>query len=70
MALQDFYVVWSPDSGPPSVKHRDRDTATDEARRLAAVHPGREFFVLAAVSVSRKTDVVTENFGFGEDLPF
>lgn len=41
-----FYVVWSPQGGPPVVKHKSFHSARHAAYRLTARHPDREFYVL------------------------
>lgn len=52
-----FWVVWSPQSGPPIVRHAQKMTATNEAHRLAQQHPGHEFFVLEALGCAQKVIV-------------
>lgn len=45
-----FWLVWSP-SGPtpPKYRHASEWSAEDEAKRLAAEHVGKEFYVLEVV---------------------
>ena len=53
-----FWLVWSPQGDrPPSYRHASYDDAKNEARRLAALHPGKEFFVLEAVGGAKRVDV-------------
>lgn len=47
-----FYVVWNPARGAPTVRHRTRPAAAEEAERLARSNPGQTFFVLATVAVA------------------
>ena len=42
-----FWMVVG-DGNSPKVRHPDYDTAKREAQRLAAAHPGIEFYVLEA----------------------
>lgn len=44
--MQPFWVVWSPQSGPPTVTHASPQEARREAERLANNNPGRSFHVL------------------------
>ena len=58
-----FWMVWDPKGSRPKVQHPTRAAAVDEARRLAGVNPGVEFYVLEPVSVSKTTPcVVTRDF--------
>jgi hypothetical protein len=52
-----FWVVWSPQGGPPTVRHASLAAATNEAHRLALQAPGSEFFVLEAIGVAQKVTV-------------
>lgn len=72
-APSTFWVVWNPFRGPPTMKHESRDRAQAEAERLARENPGENFYVLAALSVSRKSDVETTHFDVMElidEVPF
>jgi hypothetical protein len=74
--MTEFYVVWNPNGHNPVVRHPDRYRATAEAERLARVAPGERFFVLHAVSMSRKPPPVeTVNldgsaFRLEDEIPF
>jgi hypothetical protein len=46
---KSFYVVWNPGDRCPLVRHTDLDAARTEAKRLATLNPGVEFFILRAV---------------------
>jgi len=60
MRHQPFFMVYGLGQRQPTVRHKTRAHATLEAERLARAHPGIEFFVLRTISVSKKTDVLTE----------
>lgn len=65
---EGFYVVWQPKGGNPRVRHDCKHNATLEAERLAQANPGREFYVLEAISVSRIRTVTTEQLS--TPIPF
>ena len=52
-----FFLVWNPDAGPPQKRHALRESAVEEALRLARQNPGQRFYVLAVIGYARKTDV-------------
>lgn len=64
-----FWMVWSPQGNPPRYQHPNADAAKAEAERLARANPGQEFFVLEAVSVSKRVDVETRSLRKSDD-PF
>lgn len=53
-----FFVVWCPTAGEPTRRHTTQAAAQAEARRLASINPGQDFFVLAAVSRSCRAEPV------------
>lgn len=57
--MNKFWVVWQPETGLPRVKHHSREAAEQEAERLAEVTPSKAFFVMEAMTASRKVSVVT-----------
>lgn len=67
-----FYIVWSPTGPtPPRHRHDDFDSADREAKRLARVHPGNEFFVMGAVRSAKVNDLIVTNYHVIDDLiPF
>lgn len=72
-APSPFWVVWNPEGNVPFVRHQSRDIAQGEAERLARNNPGQSFYVLASLSVSRKSDVETTHFDVMElidEVPF
>ncbi|BCH56022.1 hypothetical protein RvVAR031_36320 [Agrobacterium vitis] len=44
-----FYMVFNPAANPPTYMHGGKQSAIDEAKRLAAKCPGKRFFVLEAL---------------------
>ena len=71
-----FWVVWNPEAGPPSVRHRSRQKARDESTRLAGENPGQEFFVLVAIGRAHRPEptifkALTPPSGVDDDeIPF
>ncbi len=61
MNNEKFWVVWQPESGSPMLRHKSLESAINEAERLAKNYENREFYVLEAVSVSKKIAVQTIN---------
>lgn len=51
------WFVWCPTHSVPSVQHTSLASAEREAKRLAALHAGRQFLVLELVGVAEKIDV-------------
>jgi hypothetical protein len=43
-----FFVIWSPQGGPPVVRFPSFETARFAAIRLSNRHPDQDFFVLAS----------------------
>ena len=58
--MEPFWVIWSPQGGNPIVKHNTQPEAVAEAERLALQHPGREFYVLAAIARTKIKAVEVE----------
>lgn len=67
MGEREFWVVWNPNGGNPTVRHDSEQSALQEAERLARTSYG-EFYVLHATSRSKRVDVSTVRLG--PDLPF
>lgn len=53
-----FFVIWNPNGGPPRHRHGDYDGALREAKRLAGLNPGQDFYVLSAVAKASTVDPV------------
>lgn len=70
MSEQKFWVVWQPESGSPTHCHDSLESATREAERLAECAWPRTFYVLEAVSASKKVTVQTTRLHDEEELPF
>lgn len=61
-----FYMVWTKQGDAPTVAHNTRKAAVDEAKRLAALHPGQKYIVLQAVekvSVPADPPMSAQSFG-------
>ena len=54
-----FWMVWRKDDRTPVFQHETLECARREAERMAEKHPGAEFIVLEAVSVSTTKQVKT-----------
>lgn len=69
-----FWVVWCPQGSSPTVKHLSRAEATREAERLAAKHPGHEFFVLRPATLiclqTVKVTLYSETGPAAGNMPF
>jgi len=75
-APETFWMVYGLGQRQPTVRHKTFASAQGEAERLARTVPGVAFYVLEAVSVSRRVDVETirlEPSAYqidGGDIPF
>jgi hypothetical protein len=71
--LRQFFMVWNPAGRAPIFKHPDPASAEREAKRLASLNPGAEFFILTAVKrVCREDPVSVTDLTdhFDDDVPF
>jgi len=60
--MKKFWMVWREGNQAPSVKHETRKKAQEEAERLSSVCGSCErFYVLEALSITRRLEIVTEN---------
>ena len=59
----NFWMVWQPESGKPTVRHETRGAADAEAQRLALLNPGKRFYVLKALAFVERNDVRTVQLG-------
>lgn len=60
-------------NGPAMAVHQSRLQAETEAKRLASLHPGQDFYVMEAVAVHRNVSTTRHAFdSLDEDgsLPF
>jgi len=66
--METFYLVWEPQNGYTKHRHDHRHQAELEAERLAALNPGKDFYVLQALTQSAiKKPVTTIEL---TDLPY
>jgi len=66
--MEIFFLVWEPQNGYTKHRHVSQLSATNEAERLAVENPGKEFFVLKALTQSTtKKPVETIEL---DDLPY
>jgi hypothetical protein len=66
-----FFMVWNPNGRAPTYKHESYKAAVTEAERLSRLCPGESFYVLQAVSITKKTDVETVKLvGPDDEIPF
>lgn len=70
-----FWIVWNPNGTlPPTYRHGTEQSALDEADRLAVLHRGSSFYVLAATSRSHVAKSVNIPLvlpqPIGNDIPF
>jgi hypothetical protein len=52
-----FWVVWCASFGPPTIRQISKDSAVNEAKRLAGANHGQQFFVLESIGFAQKVDV-------------
>jgi hypothetical protein len=67
MAGPPFWSVYGEHGQIPVFEHKTYESALAEAERLAALKPGKRFYVLAPVTSVRKTDFDREHF---DGIPF
>lgn len=63
MAQQAFWMVWSPSGSAPGLRHRRREQAEQEAKRLAELRPGEKFFVFRAEREYVYGDMTCTDYG-------
>jgi hypothetical protein len=68
--VSEFWMVWSPQGRAPTVKHQSKESAKAEARRLAVVAPGDDFFVLKAIGGYRMPCPGPEEIIIDDGIPF
>ena len=64
-----FWLVWSAAGYPPRHRHDTRQSAEAEARRLAAMAAGHEFFVLAPVARVACSEMTIDHY-WSDEVPF
>jgi hypothetical protein len=65
-----FWVVWNQAHGQSTFRHTTEASAEVEARRLAALSPGKEFIVLRSISAFTVPDPVVKQVFDDPDIPF
>lgn len=71
MDKHQFWLVWHEDGGHPRYRHSSKQSALDEATRLAKLTPGECFFVLKATAGVIADEPVVNRVKFIEDpIPF
>ena len=79
--MKPFWILWCPTGPtPPRVRFSTEKQALKVAEKMAAEHPGQEFFVLLTVARSVRREVTTERFDMApvpldrddgdDDIPF
>lgn len=53
-----FYLIWNPNAASPTFRHYTKESAIQEARRLATKTPGATFYILEAQLAAKKPDPV------------
>ena len=56
--MNSFYYVYKSGSEMPKVRHDDGVVALNEAKRLAALHPGARFEILRCVGIASMEPLV------------
>lgn len=57
-------------AGPANSKHDTEQSAETEARRLASLHPGQWFYVVAAVTAIRYPRPDIDRLDLTDEIPF
>lgn len=65
-----FWMVWNPEGRAPTYRHETGESARDEAKRLARIHPGQTFVVLCAMRGYVLAKPEPEEIMFDDGLPF
>lgn len=65
-----FWVVWNPAAGNPQFTHGDKESAEQEAKRLALKNPSQIFFVLQTVSSFEFNTVLRTDLTPPDERPF
>lgn len=66
---EPFFMVYGYGQGAPNVIHDTFDQASAEAKRLADLHPGIRFYVLATVGAAEKVSVHFRKID-ADEIPF
>lgn len=68
--VAEFWMVWNPARKAPAFRHQALELAQAEARRLAALAPGEEFYVLRAIDGYRMPQPGPERIIIDDGIPF
>lgn len=66
----EFWCVWNPNRGVPTMKHGTEAEANAEAQRLASSQPGARFYVMRAARYFTRIDVARVELRESEERPF
>jgi hypothetical protein len=66
----EFWLVWNPQRGMPTHRHRTHESAKQEAERLSRLARGQRFYVLRATDMLCTVDVVHVQLRTSDELPF
>lgn len=69
MRSEPFFMVYGLGQGAPNCTHDTFESAETEAKRLANLHPGIRFYVLATVGVAEKLTVHFRKIE-SDEIPF
>lgn len=58
--METFFMVWCPTRNPPTFRHDTHQSALTEAKRLASLNQGQQFFVLTAMQLVESNNVRVE----------
>jgi hypothetical protein len=65
-----FWLVWCSGGGAPIHRHHTPEAAMAEAKRLAQLHQGHDFYTLQATGMARKVEVEWQDAKPYERMPF
>jgi hypothetical protein len=68
MTERTFFMVWNPNGRTPAHKHDSYTLASNEADRLSRIAPGQTFYVLQALTASRRVEVQTTTLQGSESI--
>jgi hypothetical protein len=66
----EFWCVWNPNHGVPTMRHETEDAANAEAQRLASSRPGARFYVMRAARYFARIDVARVELRESDERPF
>lgn len=68
--MDAFFLVWNPNGGNPTYRHKTAEAAKEEAKRLCDANPGETFFVLEALGKVAAAPVVKPQWTAAINMPF